>query len=181
MQGTRIVGDGLVPSRFGKLSAFATGDDKRRPDEGTRFNGLRTFSLQGFTDPRWLVVAVVAALVVAVAIARLRNGTDEPVIDDPAAPTDGAETRDATAQPRFMADETVARVDAAPGAVATDQGVQTSTHIGPRSDPLAESYDPGGASPSHIGRQLDPDRDYTPSAEGEVSHIGENLDPVADE
>ena len=147
----------------------------------------RSAESNGIADTRWLVIAGVAALVVAVAIASFRNGADEQVIEDPingAAPADPADTPAVTVQAPVMAQEVVSRVDAARAPqplVATDEGVPAASHIGLRDDPLAEPYDPSDAAPRHLGRQLDPDGAYTPTAQGEASHIGEHLDPVADD
>lgn len=147
------------------------------------FGAVRSDGWRGTADTRWLVVAGLTAVVVAVGIVKFRNGGDELVEDaiKGTAPADLAGNPVVAVQPPAMAEEIVSRVDAAEvfqPAVQTDEG---ASHIGPRADPLLEPYDPGGASPSHIGRRLDPDREYATSAGGEASHIGEYLDPVADE
>lgn len=147
----------------------------------------RSAASKGLAETRWLVVAGVAALVVAVAIAKLRNGTDEPAVEDPidgTAPAVLEEAPDATVQPAAMTEEVIAIVDASRVSetpVASGEGIPDPSHIGPRMDPESELYEPGDASPSHIGEYLDPDDEYVSSAEGEASHIGEYLDPVADE
>lgn len=141
----------------------------------------------GLADTRWLVVVGVAALVVAVAIATLRNDTDEPTIEgatEGTAPAVLDETRPATVQSPAMAEEVISRVDASRVSetpVSTGERVPDASHLGPRMDPESAAYQPGDASPSHIGEYLDPDDDYVASGEGEASHIGEHLDPLADE
>lgn len=146
----------------------------------------RSAGWKGTADTRWLVIAGVTVLIVAVGVVKYHNGGNEPVIEDPingTAPADLAGNPVATVRPPAMAEGVVSRVDAAgvsQPAIQTDEGVGAS-HIGARADPLLEPNDPGGASPSHIGRRLDPDREYTLSAGGEASRIGEYLDPVADE